>query len=233
MTHSFATRGLRLLVIAATVGIMVSSVIAVAFAPILVRDAPVLLLLLQPTSAQMLLVSAKIDLVPFVLIATTRRILSDLTFYLLGRWYGERAVAWMKRKAGKRLGYIEGVERTFPAIAPPLIFFFVSPPVSTLAGATGMSPRLFLGLKLAGTLIIVFAHRFVADAASGPLSVVVRFIEQNAVPLTLATMAITLLVLAISRRRDGSLFGGVGEIAALEGPSESDVRTATPREVAG
>ncbi len=230
MTPSIAMRGFRLLVIASTVGIMISSVIAVAFAPILVRDAPVVLLLLQPTSAQMLLVSAKIDLVPFVLIATFRRLLSDLTFYLLGRWYGDRAVAWMKRKAVTRRGFIEGVERTFPAIAPPLIFFFVSPPVSTLAGATGMSPRLFVGLKLAGTLVIVFAHRFVADAASGPLSVVVRFIEQNAVPLTLATMAITLLVLAINRRRGGPVFGDVTELAALEGADEHDTPAITPRE---
>lgn len=212
-------RRLRPLVFAVTVAITLSSVIAAAFGPILVRDAPLVLLLLQPTSAQMLLVSAKVDLVPFVVIATLRRLLSDFAFYLLGLWYGDRAVAWLKRKAGSRRGMIETTERVFPKVAPPLIFFWVSPLVSVLAGATGMTVRFFVGLKLIGTLVVVFAHRFVADAASGPLSVAVRFIEGNAVWLTLVTMAITALFLLRNRGRNGSPFGSVRDIEEPESPA--------------
>lgn len=216
-------RRLHLLVFAVSVAITIAGVFAAAFAPILVRDAPLLLLVLQPTSAQMLLVSAKVDLVPFVVVASLRRLLSDFTFFLLGVWYGERAVAWIKRKAGSRRGFIEGVERVFPTVAPPLIFFFVSPPVSVLAGATGMRLRFFVALKLVGTLVIVFAHRFIADAASGPLATAVRFIERNAVWLTAITMLLTMLVLLRTRRRSRSVFAVAGDdLMALEG--------STPRE---
>jgi len=212
MTPYFASRPVRLSVFALTVVSTLAGVAAAALAPILVRDHPLVLLMLQPTSAQMLLVSGKLGFGTFVVVATVRRFIGEYAWFLLGVWYGERAVNWMKARAGSRRGLVEGTERIFPRFAPPLIFFVVSPVISLIAGATRMRPWRFIALKLGGCFGVVLAHRFIADAASGPLAVAVRWIEGHALPLTALFTLGTVLMLFRERRQGRQLLGSLRDI---------------------
>lgn len=169
--------------------VFLSGAVASALTPVLVRDQPLLLLVLQATNVQMLLVSGKVDIVPFVLIATLRRLTGDFTFYLLGRLYGERAVRWVEQRLGYGSGVVETMEKRFRWVRDVGIVLFVSPPLSVLIGATGMRWQRFVTLEVAGTFLSVVALRMVAEAASGPIAEVVRFIDGNATWLTWAFIA--------------------------------------------
>src|SRR5260221_3677601 len=79
----------------------VMSWVATALTPILATRYPALLLMLE-SAGRNLLLTRKLPLFPYLLIATVRRVGGAALFYLLGRWYGEVALQWLERKAGSK-----------------------------------------------------------------------------------------------------------------------------------
>jgi membrane protein DedA with SNARE-associated domain len=174
---------------------------AAALTPLLVRDAPLLLLVLESRNRYLLLVASKVDPVPFVLVGLLRRLASDPFYYLLGRWYGESAVRWMERRTPGGGHALLDLQRGFSRLAAPAVLLFPGALVCVLAGAAGMPPRRFLLLNVIGSIAAVFALRLVADAASGPIGALVRFSDRNAGWLTAAFVLATALWLVAERRR--------------------------------
>jgi membrane protein DedA with SNARE-associated domain len=183
--------------------------VARAFGPLLLRDAPLLLLALQPDNVQLLLVSGKVGLLPFVAVATARRFSGEMVYYLLGRWYGARALRLLTRWTGggdrllARLGRLPWWARDLAVLLLP------HPPLLALAGMAGMPPRRYALTKLVGTLASVLVARLAADAAAGPLGTAAAWIEANAGRLTLVFVAVTAaaLLLAWYRGRDAAPTG--------------------------
>lgn len=176
------------------------SLLVAAFSPLLVRDHAPLLLLLQPANSYLLLISGKVDAAPFVVIATLRRVLGHLPFFLLGRWYGDRARDWLAR-GGADGGLVAAVERLFSRAAAPALLAFPSSLTGVLAGSAGMAPRRFLALDLLGTALTVVLVRLAATAASGPLAALVGFIDGNAGRLTVVFAVAVALWLAFEYGR--------------------------------
>ncbi len=168
---------------------------------------------LDARNRQLVLTSGKVDLVPFVAVGVTRRILSDPLYYLLGRFYGDDAVRWIERQMGEGGSFVRGVERAFRRVAPLMVFLFPGQLVCVLAAATGMSPALFLALNLAGTIAVVFLLRRFGDAFSGPVESVTGFVSDNWRWLTVVSILLTALWLLQQRRTGG---GELGAVQALE-----------------
>lgn len=197
--HGADRRRLALLTVPIAV-LSLAGLAAMAFTPILVRDAPLLLLALESRNRYLLLVAARVDLVPFVVVGTLRRLLSDPFFYLLGRWYGEHGVDWARRRTGAG-AWTQSVTRLFGRLAVPAVLLFPGALVCVLAGATGMPPRRFLALNVTGSVGAVVGLRLLADVAAGPLAAIVAFSDRNAGRLTAAFVAVTVLVVLADRRR--------------------------------
>jgi membrane protein DedA with SNARE-associated domain len=181
----------------------IAGILAAALTPLLVRDAPLLLLVLESRNRYLLLVAAKVDVVPFVVVGVLRRFASDPFFYLLGRWYGDRAVRWVERRMGGGQVVTE-IERLFARVAIPLVALLPGALTCTLAGSTGMPPRRFVAWNLAGTVVVVVALRLLADAAAGPLAAIVAFNDRNTGWLTAVFVVATVLWLLVERRRGRS-----------------------------
>lgn len=203
------------------VALSVAGIAAAAFTPLLVREAPLLLLVLESRNRYLLLVAARVDLVPFLVVGVLRRFASDPFYYLLGRWYGDRALAWVGRRAGDA-GFAADLQRWFGRVAGAAVVLAPGALVCTLAGATGMPPRRFVALNLLGSLGAVVVLRLAADAAAGPLETIVRFSDRNAVWLTAAFAAATVLWLLAERRRGRGPIEGVGLREALDGEERPD-----------
>ncbi len=199
-----------------------------ALLPILLRDYPLLLITLQSTSGVLLLVSAQIDLIPFLTVATLRRFISHFLFYLLGRWYGERAIRWMEGRNGRAHGLVQAMDRLFAHIGRPIVLVFPSTVAGVLAGSARMPRWQFIALDLAGTLCSVLVVRFAATAVSGPMATVVRSIDRNAGWLTVIFVLATLLWLVAERLRGRTVGAAIGDLT----PSSSaatERRGAIPR----
>ncbi len=184
-----------------------------ALFPLLVNDHPLWLLALNATTRHLVATSTSVDVVPYVAVALTRRLIEDPFLYLLGRRYGDGAVEWMGRKLGAgRL--LRAGQRNFRLWGIVLVFFFPGGVVCVLAGASGMSLWLFLTLNVLGTLVTIALLRSAGEEVAGPLTYVLDFVGDNVVSLTVLSVLITVVALARRRRKAGASDGD--ELIRLE-----------------
>jgi membrane protein DedA with SNARE-associated domain len=177
-----------------------AGIAAAAFTPILVRDAPLGLLLLESRNRYLLAVAGRVAFWPFVVVGVLRRLASDPFYYLLGRWYGDRAVRWVEETTGGASKWTGHGRRWFARLADLAVFAFPGALVCALAGASGMRPRRFLTLNLLGSVAIVLLLRRLAAVWAEPIAAIVDFNDRNAVGLTAVFVVVTALALLPRRR---------------------------------
>lgn len=205
------------LVVSPLVAIIVVGTVGQAFFPALLRDHPLLLVAFEPRNRNLLLVAGReggIEFLPFLVVAGIRRMLSDPLYYLLGHWYGDAAVRWVEEKMGEGGSFVRRVETWFQKSSWVMVFLFPGALVCALAGSTGMSPLLFAGLNVAGTVFMVSLMYHVSGLGivAGPLEWLTGFITGNAGWLTVVSVLLTLLWLWDQRRRGTSEIEGVARI---------------------
>jgi membrane protein DedA with SNARE-associated domain len=208
---------------------MVVGLIGNAIHPGLVNSHPLLLVAMEPRNRYLLLVADKVSFLPFLLVATIRRLVSDPLFYLLGYLYGDRGVRWIERQLGDAGGVVRGFEGLFAKAAPVLVFLFPGAIVCVLAGATGMSPVLFVLFNVAGTVAVVsLVYRF-ADVPllATPLNARTNFYGDNWKWLLPVSIGFTALWIW-NERRHGRL--EIQSISAIEGELEGEEDGAIQRE---
>jgi len=174
-----------------------AGIAAMALTPILVRDHPLLLLVLESRNRYLLLVADRVDPVPFVVVGVLRRLASDPFYWLLGRWYGDAAVGWAAGRTGGRALPLQA--RWFARLADLAVLVFPGAVVCALAGATGMSARRFAVLNVAGSVTAVLVLRRLAEVAAAPIAALVAFSDANAGWLTAVTAAFTVAALLAQR----------------------------------
>lgn len=179
----------------------------------LLANHPLLLVALEPRNRNLLLATPLVhDAVPFVVLATFRRVASDPVYFALGHLYGDRAVRWVERQAGgsERSGRaVRWVERTFRRASWPLVFLAPGILVCVLAGATGMRTRAFLAVNIVGTVLTVIALRLFAQQLEPVIEPIVDWNERNQTTITVVLVALVAGWLWWQRRRGG------GEVEAV------------------
>ena len=211
------------LIVAPILVVVVVGTVGNAIHPTLVNNHPLWLVAMEPRNRYLLLVAEKVSFVPFLVVATVRRLVSDPLFYLLGYFYGERGVRWMERRMGEGGSMVRALEAGFAKAAPVIVFLFPGAIVCVLAGATGMSPVLFLLLNLAGTVTMVtFLYHF-AEFVEGPLGAVNRFYGNNGVTLTVISVLVTIWWVWDQRRKGRSEIQSISTIEhELEDEEDGD-----------
>ena len=204
-------------IVIATIG----GVIGSAFFPALLTHHPLLLILLDGRYRQLVTVSGKVAFGAFLSVATFRRFFADPSFYLLGRFYGDDAVAWLERRAGEMGKMVRSLERLFGKIGPVLVFFFPGGLICVFAGATGMSPVLFTVLNIVGTVFVVVLIWQVGDIFKGPIGAFTDFVSHNVWWLTALSVLFTAYYVWDQRRRGRNRLSDIGKpVEAQETESE-------------
>lgn len=157
------------LLVAPVVFLVICSNVANVLWPTLQEDNPLLLIALSSINRYLILVSDDLDALSYYGVGTLRLLVSDPLFFLLGYWYGDRALAWMDRKApsyGPMLRRFQGI---FGKAAWPLVAIMPNNFICLFAGAAGMRVSVFFALNLAGTLTRLYLIRVLGDAFSSPI----------------------------------------------------------------
>ncbi len=191
-----------MLLLAPVGAFFVLHVIGSAFSPTLLVREPLLLVGMSPLWRHMVLASPSLDALPFYLVAIGRLFAIDPFMYQVGREFGQDAVEWMKRRAGKRLGrLVDWGEKVFGRWAIPTLFFAPGAFVCLLAGVSKMNRVLFVVVNLAGTFMWVSIVRVFGSQFEGPITVVRVFIEANLLLLTGASVVIVVVSTWLQRRK--------------------------------
>lgn len=177
-----------------------TAVVGNALAPTLVVHHPLVLLVLNATTRHLVLTSNSVDFVPYLLAGLGRRLLEDPFLFLLGRWYGEDAIAWVDAKVGGGRP-LRFVQRNFHWVGWLLVTLVPGGVVCVLAGASRMRTAVFLLLNVAGTVATILALRRFGDVFAGPLDTVLEVLAENVIVLTAVSIVLTALYVLRRRRR--------------------------------
>lgn len=135
----WATARVRRVVASLAALLAAAATVAVAFAPWLLVAHPLWLAALAPDGANLVLVSATVDLLPLLALALPMRILGVSTAYTLGLIYGAAALGRVRSPRLRRL--FSGLERALDRVGAPLLVVLPAYTLALLAGAARLGPR--------------------------------------------------------------------------------------------
>jgi membrane protein DedA with SNARE-associated domain len=166
-----------------------AAMIGTALAPKLLVEKPLLLVALNPVLRHLVLAANDIPPIPFYVVALLRLLGPDPFHYLLGRLYGDAALAWVERRSPRAGRFVRWVEGLFERWG--LLVLLVAPEgvVCLLAGAAGVHPITFVAVDVLGTLGMLALVRLFGSAFAVPIEIVVNLIQANAILLTGVSIA--------------------------------------------
>lgn len=178
------------LLVAPIIVLIVAANVGDALATTLAPTHPLVLIALNSRNRNLVLVTNQLDALSYYGVATFRLLLSDPLFFLLGAWYGERAVQWMEQRTRSFGSTLRQMERWFGRAAYPVVFLAPNNIVCLLAGAAGMSVAGFLVVNLAGTLVRLYLIRRVGEAFEAPIDDLLGFLSDYRLPLLVLSVVI-------------------------------------------
>src|SRR5690625_1313051 len=143
--------------------------IGTALLATLVDRRPLVLLALNPTPKYQVLVTNSLSWWTYYPVALVRLMITKPLMWLLGAWYGERAVAWAARRSEVSARSIRWLQARFDRIGAIVVVITSGNPVCLLAGSTGMSLIPFLVLAALGTLIRLWVVRRFGTLFADPI----------------------------------------------------------------
>jgi len=182
---------------------------------------PALLIALNPRNRNLALATNQLSAVTYYAIGFARLVASDPLYYLLGFWYGERAIAWTERRSRTYGPLIRDGERLFRRASYPLIFIAPNNIICALSAATGVRLRTFIALNLSGTVVRLFLVRQIGEIFSSPIQVIIDFIARYRVPLLI------LSAIAVAWTIFGEFRGKDSELQSLRSLAEDETETDT------
>jgi membrane protein DedA with SNARE-associated domain len=203
------TRRTLILLVTPIVILIAVGTVANALTPWLLKNHPLWLVALEARNRNLLAAASRVDVVPFVVFAVVRRMISDPLFFLLGRFYGEDALRWAQRRLGGNEIIVQVTQDWFRKASGFMVFLFPGALVCVLAGVSRMSVRTFVILNFLGTVSAVIVLRLFARVLEGPIDAVLRFNDRNVKWLTVASIVLVVVALLLQRLR------GSGELEAV------------------
>ena len=183
----------------------------------LVDRHPLWLLGLNATPKFLVLTTNSLDWWSYYGVGLVRNVITKPFMWLMGAWYGERAIAWAARQSDQAAQVIRWLQARFDRIGWLVVPFVSNNPVCLLAGSTGMPLLLFLGLAVAGTLTRLWLYRMFGATFSGPLDQFTNLVTTYRIPVAAASVVAVLGVLWWQHRRGR---GGLGNLGQLDRDTE-------------
>jgi membrane protein DedA with SNARE-associated domain len=185
----------------------------------LVDTHPLVLIAMNPRIRNLVLVVNQVDPVWFYVIGAGRLLLSDPLWYLLGYYWGDRAVAWVEGRSDTWGRYAREFERLYRKAAYPLVVAIPNNWICLFAGSSGMRPVVFFTLNVVGTVGRLYLITLFGAAFETPIDWVLDFIQEYRIYL----IALSALIVGIITWRQARSGGTeLQELMALEEELESE-----------
>ncbi|QXC62437.1 VTT domain-containing protein [Aquihabitans sp. G128] len=178
----------------ATFGIIATTIVlgylGDALSGLLLGRHPLTMILLNAKPRYLVLTVNELDPWTYYLVGTFRLLCTKPLVWLIGGWYGDRAVGWAERRSTRGAGAIRWVERHFGRYGWVVIAITSNNVVCLLAGSAGFSLIWFMVLAVAGTLVRLWIFAQVGDVFSTYIADVVGFIGDHRAPIVALSVAV-------------------------------------------
>lgn len=200
-------------VITVMVAAFVTGIIGTALSPTLVVDHPLLMVALNANNRYLILVTNDVGGFAFFTVALLRRVLPTIAFFLLGRWYGHRAVKWLAGREPASLDIVAVVQRLFDRFGWGIVAIAPMTFTCLLAGAARLRPRVVVPIVVVSVSIRLVVIRWLGFEFSGTLDSIVDWIDRTRGPLLIVTVGLVLISAWTQRSRRAESFA---ELTAME-----------------
>jgi membrane protein DedA with SNARE-associated domain len=186
------------------------------------RDHPLALIALNSGNDKLLLTTNQLDAWSYYTVAMVRLFVSDPLFFLLGRWYGDRAIRWLERKLPSQGELIRTIERWFGKAGVLVVFIAPNNQVCLIAGASTMSFGVFLVADVLGTAGRLWLLRVLGHEFREPIAAVLDFFGRYRWQLLVVSVVLVAFsVLSDLRRGKGDVKAMLDLESDLEGQPEA------------
>ncbi len=219
----------RIIVITVVICFVVAGYVGGAFWAKLLDSHPLVLLALTPINRYLLLTTNSLDWYSYFGVGMLRHLAPDPLFYLIGAWYGRRAIAWVldTYPVAKRIFGDDGRNLEDPTrrkIIYPLAFLAPNNWVSLLCGASKVPFRQFIVLNVAGTFTRLVLCRWIGALFKDQIRSIAEWVGRYSWPITGVSIALVLAGIALQFARGTGELVTLGrlDVEALEEPSSSE-----------
>lgn len=153
------------------------------FLSFLINEDDLVLIALSPRDRNLALASINLDFIPFFVVGFVRLVFFDPWSYLLGFWYGDRALAWLKRRSRTYGPLMDDATGGFRRYAAPLIILFPNNVICMMAGASGIGVGMFVALNAFGTAMRLLLIRQFGNIFGSQLSSATGWITEYRIPI--------------------------------------------------
>lgn len=201
--------------------VLVAGYFAGAGWPKMFNTHPLLLIALSPINRFLLLTTNHLDWYSYYGVGLARHLFPDPFFYLIGSWYGVRAIRWIGESspAITKLTGEDGTGLSDPAhrkLIYPLAFFVPNNWVSLLSGASDIPWRTFAALNISGTLLRLLLCRWIGSLFQSQIEAIATWVGRYSTQITVASVIVVLVGIGIQFRR------GTGQLVGLTHLDELD-----------
>lgn len=187
----------------------------------LVDRSPLTLILLNAKPRYLVLTVNQLDPWTYYVVGTARLLVTKPLVWLVGGWYGQRAVAWVERRSDRGAPLMRWVERHFARWGWAVVLVTSNNAVCLLAGSAGFPLLWFMVLAVAGTLVRLWIFARVGDVFSGPIDQLIDLVVRHRVPVVVASVAVVVIGLYLQHRSGRS---DLDDLASLERATDDGPR---------
>jgi membrane protein YqaA with SNARE-associated domain len=186
----------------------------------LVDRNPLLLIVLNAKPRYLVLTVNQLDPWVYYPVATFRLLCTKPLVWVIGAWYGHRAVEWAGARSPRGAGILRWVERHFGRFGWVVIAITSNNAVCLLAGSAGFSLVWFMVLAVAGTLVRLWLIDVVGARLASPIDEVITFVVDNRPAVVALSIAVVLGGLWWQHRRGRSTLDGLADLEHTMGAGE-------------
>jgi membrane protein DedA with SNARE-associated domain len=161
-----------------------------ALLPILLVEAPILLLLLSPILAHLVLTGAILSPLTYFSVGLATSIVQSLIAYWFGLRLGQRAQLWLEGRGAATHAATTRLLEWMKKAAPLVLLTFAGPPVCALAGVSRVRPAVFYSAMLASQMVWVGACYWFGAAVTEQVEDVRSFVARHLIELTVLALAL-------------------------------------------
>lgn len=161
-----------------------------ALLPILLVEAPLLLLVLSPILAHLVLTGAILSPWTYFGAGLATSIVQSLIAYWFGLQLGERARVWLEGRGAATHAATTRVLGWMKKAAPLVLLAFAGPPVCALAGVSRVRGAVFYPAMLAAQVLWVALCYWFGAAVTDQVEMVRAFVGRHLIELTAIALAL-------------------------------------------
>ncbi|PRQ03848.1 hypothetical protein ENSA5_12170 [Enhygromyxa salina] len=176
--------------IAAFTAVMAARGLGLALFPVLLVEAPVVLILLSPILGHLVLTGALLPAWQYFAAALGGSIIQSIVAYRFGVVLGERAQVWLEGRGAATHAATTRILGWMKRAAPVVLIAMAGTTVCALAGVSQVRARVFYPAMIVAQVAWVGACFWFGVAVTDQIEVVLSFVELHVLELTAVALAL-------------------------------------------